>query len=222
MDRVPCLLTLSAVQITCPFFNKIKKIYKPKYYRPHFITRQEVHKRIYMCAQIVLICNLIHAGASQLLLQKIRQFEQLAELDPSDVDAATTATEEASCHIAESDMEDETVQDLLCVLQVSSPVAACRFQKLLEDFFREGLASSCHRDRSHDSETTKMLLATAKSWLDGRHRLLRSDCWKAEVEEMERLGWWRRFREDEQEMLAVDVECAIFWSLMEELVDDLC
>ncbi|GJN26686.1 hypothetical protein PR202_gb14638 [Eleusine coracana subsp. coracana] len=160
--------------------------------------------------------------ASQLLLQKIRQFEQLAELDPSDVDAATTATEDASCHVAESDIEDEAVQDLLGILQVSSPVAACRFQKLLEDFFRDGLASSYHRERSDDdSETTKSLLAVARSWLDGRHCTQRSD-WKSEVEEIERLGWWRRFREDEQEMLAVDVEGSIFWSLMEELVDDLC
>ncbi|KAK3143939.1 hypothetical protein QOZ80_4AG0306870 [Eleusine coracana subsp. coracana] len=160
--------------------------------------------------------------ASQLLLQKIRQFEQLAELDPSDVDATTTATEDASCHVAESDIEDEAVQDLLGILQVSSPVAACRFQKLLEDFFRDGLASSYHRERSDDdSETTKSLLAVARSWLDGRHCTQRSD-WKSEVEEIERLGWWRRFRQDEQEMLAVDVEGSIIWSLMEELVDDLC
>ncbi|TVT99717.1 hypothetical protein EJB05_54917, partial [Eragrostis curvula] len=159
--------------------------------------------------------------ASQLLLQKIRQFEQLAELDPSDVDAATTATEDASCHVAESDIEDETIQDLLGILQVSSPVAACRFQKLLEDFFRDGLASSCHRERSDDPDTTKLLLANAKSWLDGRYSVLRSDG-KAEVEEIERLGRWRFFREDEQKLLAIDVEGGIFWSLVEELVEDFC
>ena len=113
------------------------------------------------------------------------------------------------------------MQDLLGILQASSPVAACRFQKLLEDFLRDGLAPSCHRERSGDSETAKLLLATAKSWLDGRHCVLRSD-WKTEVEEIEQRGWWRRFRQDELEMLAVDVNGGIFWSLMEELVDDLC
>jgi hypothetical protein len=138
------------------------------------------------------------------------------------VDVSTTATEDASyCHVAEWDIEDVAVEDMLGVLQARSPMAACRFQKLLEDFFREGLAPSCHGKRSDDPDTTKLLLETANSWLDGRHCTLRSD-WKGEVEEMERVGWWRRFREDEQEMLAVDVGDDIFWSLMDELVEDFC
>ncbi|KAL6651225.1 hypothetical protein ACP70R_010150 [Stipagrostis hirtigluma subsp. patula] len=166
--------------------------------------------------------------ASQLLLQKIRQFEQLAELDPSDLDTATTATEDTGCHVAESDYteedtEDVTVQDLLGILQVSSPVVACRFQKLLEDFFRDCLSSSRHGEGSDGPEAEKkLLLETAKSWLNGQHSPLRSDDGKAEVEEIEWLGRWRYFREDERELLAFDVEGSIFWSLMEELADELC
>ncbi|KAL6882667.1 hypothetical protein ACP4OV_011357 [Aristida adscensionis] len=166
--------------------------------------------------------------ASQLLLQKIRRFEQLAELDPSDVDTATTATEDTSCHMVESDSseddaDDGAVQDLLGQLLVSYPVAACRFQKVLEDFFRGGMWPSRYGEGSDGPEAKKLLLLQgAKAWLNGQHCPLRSDDGRAEVEEIERLGRWRCFREDEQELLVFDMECGIFWSLMAELVDELC
>ncbi|RCV35018.1 hypothetical protein SETIT_7G205300v2 [Setaria italica] len=167
--------------------------------------------------------------ASQQLLQRIRRFEQLAEIDASDVDDATTTAEDtASCHVEEldnltEDGEGVHAQDpLLSLPEAGSPCAAPHcFKKLLQDFFGEGL-SSCQKDgRSDDPEVERSLLETASAWLDGRHRALRPDG-KAEVEEIERLGRWRWFREDERELLGSDVEGGIFWSLMEELVDDLC
>ncbi|CAN6229243.1 unnamed protein product [Urochloa humidicola] len=170
--------------------------------------------------------------ASQQLLQRIRRFEQLAELDTSDVDDATTTADTTSCHVEElnSTGDEEDAQgarrELLGLPDVTSsasPCAAPCFRRLLQDFFREGLSSSCscHDGVPDDPDVERSLLETAKAWLDGRHRALGSDG-KAEVEEIERIGRWRRFGEDEQELLGCDVEGGIFWSLVEELVGDLC
>ncbi|CAL5030500.1 unnamed protein product [Urochloa decumbens] len=162
--------------------------------------------------------------ASQQLLQRIRRFEQLAELDTSDVDDTTTTADTTSCHVEELDStgDEEDAQGARELPEVTSPspLAAPCFRRLLQDFFREGLLlSSCVPADDPDVESS--LLETAKAWLDGRRRALGSDG-KAEVEEIERLGRWRRFREDERELLGCDVEGGIFWSLIEELVDDLC
>ncbi|PUZ48530.1 hypothetical protein GQ55_7G251800 [Panicum hallii var. hallii] len=170
--------------------------------------------------------------ASQQLLQRVRRFEQLEELDTSDVDdAATTAEDTASsCHVEELDPteEDDEVghaqeQDPTEDDEAGSPRAAHCFKKLLKDFFREGLSSSpCHDGRPDDpEEVERSLLETARAWVDGRHRAPVPDG-KAEVEEIERLGRWRRFGEEGRELLGCDVEGGIFWSLVEELVDDLC
>ncbi|CAN6268963.1 unnamed protein product [Urochloa humidicola] len=165
--------------------------------------------------------------ASEQLLQRIRRFEQLAELDTSDVDdATTTADTTISCNV-EEDAEGARHELLQLPDLTSSPslCAAPCFRRLLQDFFREGLSSSCpcgHDDGvPDDPDVEGSLLETAKAWLDGQHRELGSDG-KAEVEEIERIGRWRCFREDERELLGCDVEGGIFWSLMEELVDDLC
>ncbi|KAF8651644.1 hypothetical protein HU200_063153 [Digitaria exilis] len=169
--------------------------------------------------------------ASQELLERIRRFEQLAQVDTSDADDATTTTEDASCHAVEElgsnsaggdEDEPEGAGDLLGLQEATSPStcdAGQRFRGLLRDFFREGLSSSCHDGDGPDVE--RSLLETARAWLDGRHGALRSDG-KAEVEEIERLGRCRCFREDEQELLGCDVESDIFLTLMEELIVDLC
>ncbi|OEL36624.1 hypothetical protein BAE44_0002357 [Dichanthelium oligosanthes] len=172
--------------------------------------------------------------ASQQLLERIRRFEQLAEVDTSDVDDATTTTAEdaTSCLVEELDSigdgEDdaEGARGLPGLTEATSPspcAAAPCFRRLLQDFFREGLSSSCHDGVvPDDPDVERSLLDTAKAWLDGRQCRALGPDGKAEVEEIERLGRWRWFREDEQELLGSDVEGGIFWSLMEELVDDLC
>ncbi|CAL5025889.1 unnamed protein product [Urochloa decumbens] len=166
--------------------------------------------------------SLANIRSNQQLLQRIRRFEQLAELDTSDVDDATTTADTTSCHVEELDStgDEDDVEGArkLPELTSPSPLAAPCFRRLLQDFFREGLLSSSVPD---DPDVESSLLETAKAWLDGRRRALGSDG-KAEVEEIERLGRWRRFREDEQELLGCDVEGGIFLSLIEELVDDLC
>ncbi|RLM75002.1 uncharacterized protein C2845_PM15G19040 [Panicum miliaceum] len=173
---------------------------------------------------------------SQKLLHRVRRFEQLAELDTSDVDDATTTAEDTAscCHVDELDLTEQDDEDgegghaqeqnphlsLPEGDEAGSPRAADCFKKLLQDFFREGLSSPCHDGRPDDPDLERSSLETARAWLDGRHRAPGPDG-KAEVEEIERLGRWRRFGEDERELLGCDVEGGIFWSLMEELVDDL-
>ena len=159
-------------------------------------------------------------------------------MDTSDQDDATTTAEDTAscCHVEELDPTEEydgvghaPEQDPPLSLhegEAGSPRAAHCFKKLLQDFFREGLSSSpCHGGRPGDpEEVERSLLETARAWLDldGRHSAPGPDG-KAEVEEIERrLGRWRRFGEDEREPLGCDVEGGIFWSLVEELVADLC
>ena len=150
-------------------------------------------------------------------------------------DATTTAEDTASCcHVEELDPAEEDdegghaqEQDDPPEGEAGSPRAAHCFKKLLRDFFREGLSSSpCHGGRPDDppEEVERSLLETARAWLDldGRHSAPGPDG-KAEVEDIERrLGRWRRVGEDERERLGCDVEGGIFWSLVEELVADLC
>uniref|UniRef100_A0A0E0PCW6 DUF4378 domain-containing protein n=1 Tax=Oryza rufipogon TaxID=4529 RepID=A0A0E0PCW6_ORYRU len=160
----------------------------------------------------------------QQLLQKIRQFEQLAELDASDVDDATLAKEDVVCHVADSDsMEDDTeeafVQDLVDILEANSPGSTRCFQKLLVDFFYDGLPP-WQGERLDGPDRAKLLLEIAKAWLDDQDFSSRFDG-KAEVEEIERIGRWRCFKEVGQELLAVDLEGEIFWSLVAEMVGEL-
>ncbi|XP_015691859.1 uncharacterized protein LOC107304062 isoform X1 [Oryza brachyantha] len=161
---------------------------------------------------------------SQQLLQKIRQFEQLAELDASDLDDATTAKEDVLCEAADSDsvdddIEEAFVQDLLDLLEASSPGSTRSFQKLLVDFFYDGLPPR-KGERLDGPDRARLLLETAKAWLDGQDFSARLDR-KAEVEEIERLGRWRCFKEDEQGLVTVDLEDEIFSSLIAELVREL-
>lgn len=144
------------------------------------------------------------------------------------MDDDATAAEDTSRHVRELDSaeDDEDAergpvqQDLPGLPEATSPCAPRGFKRLLQDFFREGL-SSCHARGSDGSDLEMSLLETAKAWLDGRHRALRSGGKAAEVEEIVRLGRWGCLGEDEQELLGSDVEDYIFWSLVEELVEEL-
>uniref|UniRef100_A0ACD5UUG6 Uncharacterized protein n=1 Tax=Avena sativa TaxID=4498 RepID=A0ACD5UUG6_AVESA len=155
--------------------------------------------------------------ASQELLQKIRQFEHLAELDISDVDDATTVTEDISCHMVEidsiEDSEGAPVQGLLDLLEESSSTSTHCFQKLLTDFFRD---EKVEKDESRG----KSVLETAQAWLDGQFFSLRP-IWTVVKTEIEPLERWRCLSEHEKKLIAVDLEGDIFSSLVGELIVEL-
>jgi hypothetical protein len=150
------------------------------------------------------------------LLQKIRQFEQLAELDISDADDATTATEDISCHVdieSIDDSEGAPTRSLVDLLEESSSGSTQCFKKLLIDFFYD--------EKKPDSQSQgKSLLETAHEWLGGKNYSLRP-IWTVVKTEIESLEKWRCFKEDEQKLLTVDLEGDIFSSLVDELVDEL-
>ncbi|XP_044970426.1 uncharacterized protein LOC123430636 [Hordeum vulgare subsp. vulgare] len=155
--------------------------------------------------------------ASQELLQKIRQFEQLGDLDISDVDDATTTTEDVSYNMAETestaDSDNASAQGILDLLEASSSGSIHCFQKLLVDFF-------CDDKTPRNLGRRKALLETAQAWLDGQNCSLRP-IWavvKAEIEPIQR---WRCFGDDEKKLLVADLESDIISLLVGELVDEL-
>ncbi|KAM0837020.1 hypothetical protein ACQ4PT_061935 [Festuca glaucescens] len=154
--------------------------------------------------------------ASHQLLQKIRQFEQLAELDISDVDDATTTTEDINCHVDIESMDDSEgapTLSLLDLLEESSSGSTRCFKKLLIDFF--------HDEKKLNGESQrKSVLETAQAWLDGQSYSLKP-IWTVVKTEIKSLEQWRCLREDEQKGLTIDLESDIFSSLVEELADEL-
>ncbi|KAG1354607.1 hypothetical protein COCNU_07G007190 [Cocos nucifera] len=175
------------------------------------------------------------------LLQKIRRFESLAELEPMDlVDRLSSFDDqlESSDHVASDEGKDGhrgTVEtrawDLLWDLQARDQVVplGC-IEKLLVDFFIERLSSSDSVDQDRLSRCRKHvrvtsgacepeeILKAARGWIDGaRCRKVEEFPREAEIKEMEVNGRWRCFHEEEEE-LAVDLVDVILGSLVGELV----
>lgn len=154
--------------------------------------------------------------ASNQLLQKIRQFEQLAEQDISDVDDATTTTEDINCHVdieSTDDSEGAPTQSLLDLLEESSSGSTRCVKKLLIDFFHD-------EKKPNGASQQKSVLETAQAWLDGQSYSLKP-IWTVVKTEIKSLEQWRCLREDEQKRLTIDLEREIFSSLVEELADEL-
>nr|CAD1835378.1 unnamed protein product [Ananas comosus var. bracteatus] len=148
------------------------------------------------------------------LLQKIRRFESLADLDPIDLESRFAASDEVGATDVGSPTGSRTARGLLALLEAATGGAHHgSFEKLLLDFFAEGLS---HVD-SATTNSSAELLECAREWtIDGARRF----CWEEkqlEISEMERNGRWRCFGE-EKVQLSVDLEGAIFDSLVEEFV----
>ncbi|XP_072987922.1 uncharacterized protein [Typha latifolia] len=159
------------------------------------------------------------------LLQKIRHFECLGELDPVDLGEAFEAQAESPVHVASSDGEEEKCREgssawaLLKALKASSTVdpVDCSVQKLLVDFFIERLSCSDGGSSRSDGHDSADLLEAAREWIDGGGR-----GWELrdEIMKMECNGRWRCFEEEEREF-AMELDVVLFESLVDELVRDL-
>ncbi|OAY77986.1 hypothetical protein ACMD2_17203 [Ananas comosus] len=148
------------------------------------------------------------------LLQKIRRFESLADLDPVDLESRFAASDEEGETDVGSPTGSRTARGLLALLEAATGGAHHgSFEKLLLDFFAEGLS---HVD-SATTDSSAELLEYAREWtIDGARRF----CWEEkqlEISEMERNGRWRCFGE-EKVQLSAHLERAIFDSLVEEFV----
>ncbi|WOL05704.1 hypothetical protein Cni_G14433 [Canna indica] len=142
------------------------------------------------------------------LLQKIRRFECLADLDLSESDA--DGGEEDEEETDEGALQGRTAWGLLGELKATSHVGVNGIcEKLLIDFFDHELSCS----------DGAQLLDTARVWMEGRGcgDLCDYDG-EATMREMERDGRWRSRFEAEEEEVGAKVELLLLGSLMEEMV----
>ncbi|XAR55028.1 hypothetical protein NMG60_11030401 [Bertholletia excelsa] len=155
------------------------------------------------------------AETKQKLMQKLRRFETLAQLEPLDLEtqfALSESTEESlfspSVSIAE-EHEHETflrATDLLAQLKSSAPPSTWKLELdiLLLDFFADEL--------SHGEQTQLGLLNVANEWVNGESKET-LEGWEDEknreayVREMDRGGMWKRMDEgEERKEVAMEVE----------------
>lgn len=148
----------------------------------------------------------MNAGTRHQLLQNIRRFESLAELDPAVLTKNFTYFEDHTTSDDEVEI-DVTDSSLIARLESVGP-----HRKLLVDFFDE---------EQTWTDDVEELLASAQKWIADEGHLTAGDHGKAEINDMERNGRWRCFEDEEKEGLAADVELGILGSLVEELVLDL-
>ncbi|XP_077243134.1 DUF4378 domain protein isoform X2 [Tasmannia lanceolata] len=154
----------------------------------------------------------------QQLMQKIRCFESLAQLEPVDLEKRIAISENSN------EEEDEKPRVLLKLLKTSlGESRKTNLDRLLLDFFREGLQTNVHRrEEAKGNECEEELLSEASDWIEGCGEMGKGveDNSEVRVREMERGGKWRKFGEEEEE-LAVEMESGVFSSLVEELLIDL-
>ncbi|RRT82340.1 hypothetical protein B296_00018726 [Ensete ventricosum] len=192
----------------------------------------------------------VGTGTKLQLLQQIRRFECLADLDPIDLDrhfASCDDRSEATDCVALSDVDEEEEEEeedvrglrekkawgLLGELKTDCHVGpgTC-VEKVLVDFFIQGL--SCSGDDAVPGRPSwwrnsilrrvpaeQPMLDTSRDWIEGKGcRDLDDYHGEATLREMERNGKWRCF-EEEEAAVAADVEDLVLGSLTEELVVDL-
>ncbi|RRT50086.1 hypothetical protein B296_00032167 [Ensete ventricosum] len=182
----------------------------------------------------------VGTGTKLQLLQNIRRFESLANLDSIDIDRRLATSDDlpdSTNHLASSDTaaEEDEERDqrerkawglLGEVKDVCHVGTHGSIEKLLLDFFIQGLPCSGDDARSmnptpHHGSAERPLLDAARGWIEGAgSRDLDDYHGEATLREMERNRRWRCFREQEEEV-GSEVEGLVLLSLMEELVGDL-
>ncbi|KAI0520305.1 hypothetical protein KFK09_007777 [Dendrobium nobile] len=155
----------------------------------------------------------------------VRRFESRAELDSVDLDHQFACAEthfESPVHEEYEDEEDRRQRKAFSLLH---QVTCCESfpaseEKLLFEFFLEGLSLAGHRRRwKSGSAGEQELMRVATGWVSGEGWGL-EDGSDVVVEEMERSGVWRRY-EDDADMVAVELSRGLTTWLMEEFVSEL-
>ncbi|KAF8380336.1 hypothetical protein HHK36_027820 [Tetracentron sinense] len=169
------------------------------------------------------------------LMQKIRRFESLAQLEPidlekwiavSDLDEPLESPRNYSSISTHSEkQEDEETQkakekawELLKLIKATSSVESSKsnVDLMLLDFLRDGIL-----DRNQNTQLLKM----ARDWMNGNnyHGLLEyglKDYREACVRDMEMGGRWMKL-DKEQGELAFEMEIGVLGDLLDELLLDL-
>ncbi|PKA53980.1 hypothetical protein AXF42_Ash016145 [Apostasia shenzhenica] len=167
-------------------------------------------------------------------LMKIRRFASHAELDAVDPSQLLTCGDdcaEPTDHAArgEDEAEDEeptlrTAASMLVGRLAGGETIPKIAEKLLHDFFAEGLSMDehrrCRRMTKNGGSVEEELLRVATGRLAGDGEIAADvDMKVAALREMERRGGWSSF-EEEGEAVAEDVAGGLLTWLMEELVND--
>uniref|UniRef100_A0A5B7BX22 DUF4378 domain-containing protein n=1 Tax=Davidia involucrata TaxID=16924 RepID=A0A5B7BX22_DAVIN len=177
-------------------------------------------------------------GTKQNVMQKIRRFESLAQLEPVDLEKRMALSElsdeslesplqtcsvsiQGSLMFDKEQEENETEQkakELLKLMKATIPSSNhlnFNAYTLLLDFFRERITNEFNYE----------LLSVAKDWMNGHPSELLME-WEVQrnrqayIRDMEKGGRWRKLDEDIEEVV-MELEVEVFASLMNELLLDL-
>ena len=155
------------------------------------------------------------------LLQKIRRFECIAELEPLDLDPLFEDEQVAN-------EDDEVLTRALELVKqlkdISVTTVNDNIEKILLDFFTDGICSMRNDvifNNDHYPEKEQLLLKEGINWLNQvEYSVGEYDLSVAYLKEMEKNGRWRCFKDDETEV-GMDLELDVMESLLDELVLDL-
>ncbi|XP_062074194.1 uncharacterized protein LOC133778321 isoform X2 [Humulus lupulus] len=170
-------------------------------------------------------------GTKQKLLQKIRRFENLTQLEPVDLEKRIIAMSDIKNDndryqiktSSDDEIEDQKARELVTKVtkNINTAASSSATNKLLFDFFRERVAEE-RGSRKGFAEAVK----SAEDWTVGaptREVLLRwevNEGRKAYIKEMEKGGRWRNLDEEKGE-IDLELEALVWDSLIEEILLDL-
>ncbi|KAK3043580.1 hypothetical protein RJ639_002159 [Escallonia herrerae] len=178
-----------------------------------------------------LECSYAHVQRTkQQLLQKLRRFERLAELDP--IELEKRMLEEQS----NEDDDDHLVEDEECVYNDESLVLYS--EEIVDTFVREVLSKSSFQHLRKIPGDMKRLVSDLiaeerKCGVDDNQVVAeqvsrRLDSWKGvesntidmmvELDFRREIGGWKRYDQEQMGETAMEIELAIFGLLLEELV----
>ncbi|XP_059661705.1 uncharacterized protein LOC132307851 [Cornus florida] len=187
-------------------------------------------------------------GTKQKLMQKIRRFESLAQLEPVDLEKRIALSESNDeslespmqpCSVSvqynitadkeEEESKTEKALEFLNLLKMTIPSNSFKFNadNLLLDFFRESLTATHARSNvgKGGEQFEYEQVNVANDWINGQPRELLLE-WEVQknrqacIRDMEEEGRWRMLDEDKEEV-ALGLEDQVFASLIDELLIDL-
>ncbi|KAJ4842194.1 hypothetical protein Tsubulata_032616, partial [Turnera subulata] len=177
---------------------------------------------------------------TQELMQKIRRFENLAKLDPVNLekwmDESMSSGEAGNDgdNVEEEEEEEEggcrikeKAWQLLNYVKTTSAMEGCRDDKnvdqFLLDFFSDELASGMYQSTTSD-DFDKIMVSKAKAWLDGEDNLVirwEEQCKReAYVVEMDRGGKWAKLGE-ENDKVGLEIGDALLGLVLDDLLLEL-
>ncbi|KAF5729945.1 hypothetical protein HS088_TW20G00312 [Tripterygium wilfordii] len=169
-------------------------------------------------------------GRKQKLIQKIRRFESLAQLEPVDLAKRIALSEmndpeslkspaPPSTNYDEEEKADELVKLVKSRIPSSTLLTSRKVDNVLLDYFQENIGENKTQGKDIQDE---LLLKEAADWVNGQQELFLGwevkDGRKLYLKDMEKNGQWRNLEEENQEV-GLELEQEIFTNLVIELFD---